>query len=221
MPTDQAYTPAAGYHWLTPLYDVGVAVLTREHRWRSALVEQLRPANDDVILDVGCGTGSLLMRIGRATPSARLIGVDPDSTVLARARKRFAKERLLVELNCGFARRVAELMGGRRATKIVSSLVFHQIPMAEKEAAFAAMYDALDGNGELHIADYGLQRTRLMRGLFRTVIQNLDGRANTEPNARGILPELMRAAGFRNVEERVVILTPSGSISLYRATRPS
>lgn len=221
MTPDQTYTPAAGYHWLTPLYDVGVAVLTREHRWRSALIEQVRPVPDDVILDVGCGTGSLLVRIGRTTPAARLIGIDPDPAVLARARKRFAREGLSVELHRGFARQAAELMDERRATKVVSSLVFHQIPMIEKEAALAAMYDVLGSRGELHIADYGLQRTRLMRVLFSSVIQNLDGRANTEPNARGVLPELMRAAGFRDVTERVVIPTPSGSISLYRGGRRS
>lgn len=58
------------------------------------------------------------------------------------------------------------------------------------------MHQTLLDHGELHIADYGLQRTWLMRTLFRSVIQNLDGRTNTEPNARGVLPELMRAAGF-------------------------
>jgi hypothetical protein len=93
--------------------------------------------------------------------------------------------------------------------------------MEEKGAALAAMYAALGAGGELHIADYGLQRTPLMRALFRGVVQNLDGRVNTEPNARGVLPELMHAAGFRSVEETLVIPTLSGSISLYRGIRAS
>lgn len=91
--------------------------------------------------------------------------------------------------------------------------------MEEKAAALAAMHAALGAGGEVHIADYGLQRTPLMRGLFRAIIQNLDGRVNTQPNADGILPELMHAAGFRSVEEMLVIPTLSGSISLYRGTR--
>jgi hypothetical protein len=49
------------------------------------------------------------------------------------------------------------MMDERRATKVVSSLVFHQVPMIEKEAALAAMYNALGRRGELHVADYGLQ----------------------------------------------------------------
>lgn len=93
--------------------------------------------------------------------------------------------------------------------------------MEEKVAALAAMYAALEDGGELHIADYGLQRTPLMRALFRGVIQNLDGRVNTESNARGVLPDLMRAAGFRSVEETLGIPTISGSISLYRGIRNS
>lgn len=219
MSVEPAYTPAAGHHWLTPIYDLGVAALTREAQWRGALVEQLDPKMNDTIVDIGCGTGSLLLRLGRAAPSARLIGIDPDPAVMARAQARFAAAGLSVELHVGFARQMAELVGDKRPTKIISSLVFHQVPMEEKEAAFASIFRALGTGGELHIADYGLQRTRLMRTLFRSIIQNLDGQANTEPNARGVLPGLMAVAGFRNVEETNVIATLSGSISLYRAMR--
>jgi len=219
MPPDLTFTPAAGHQWLTPFYDFGVAALTREHRWRSALIAQVRPGAGDVIVDVGCGTGSLLVRLGQAAPSARLMGIDPDPAVLARARKKVAVAGLSVELHIGFARQAAELLERWRPTKVLSSLVFHQVPMEEKVAALAAMYAALGAGGEVHIADYGLQRTPLMRALFRAIIQNLDGRVNTEPNARGVLPDLMREAGFRCVEETLVIPTLSGSLSLYRGVR--
>ena len=157
--------------------------------------------------------------MGKIAPSARLVGIDPDPAVLARARRRIGEAGLSVELHIGFARQAAELLQGIRPTKITSSLVLHQVPMKEKIDALAAMHSALEPGGELHMADYGRQRTRLMRTLFRLVVQNLDGRENTEPNARGVLPELMRQAGFRRVEETVVITTISGSISLYRAER--
>jgi hypothetical protein len=47
-------------------------------------------------------------------------------------------------------------------------------------------------------------------------VQNLDGFENTQPNADGILPVLMREAGFARVEELHCIGTPTGSISIYR-----
>lgn len=221
MPSDPSYTPAAGRHWLTPFYDFGVAALTREHQWRNALLAQIRPIAGDVIVDVGCGTGSLLIRLGRAAPSARLIGIDPDPVVSARAQRRAMAAGVAIELHIGFARQTAELVEEQSPTKVVSSLLFHQVSMEEKVAALAAMYEALRTGGEVHIADYGLQRTPLMRALFRTIIQNLDGRVNTQPNACGILLDLMRQAGFRSVEETLVIPTVSGSISLYRGTRTS
>lgn len=219
MGRDPTYTPAAGYHWLTPFYDAGLATLTREHRWRSALLTQMKPSADDVIVDVGCGTGSLLLLLGKAAPTARLIGIDPDPAMLARTRTRLAAGGLSAELHQGFAHETADLLKGQQSTKVVSSLVFHQVPIAKKTTGLAAMYAALGPGGEIHIADYGLQRTRIMRALFRTLIQNLDGRVNTEPNARGVLPDLMRATGFRNVEETLVVPTLSGSISLYRGWR--
>jgi hypothetical protein len=92
------------------------------------------------------------------------------------------------------------------------------VPLAEKRAGLAAMRAALVSGGELHVGDYGLQRTRLMRRLFR-IVQEGDGYENTEPNAQGVLPVLMREVGFANVAETAVIPTPTGSISLYRAER--
>jgi hypothetical protein len=71
----------------------------------------------------------------------------------------------------------------------------------------------------LHIADYGWQRTPAMRLAFR-IVQSLDGFAGTQPNADGCLPVLMREAGFAGVMETSVIPTLTGSISLYRATKP-
>ncbi|HWD77729.1 MAG TPA: hypothetical protein VG497_02580 [Kribbella sp.] len=68
------------------------------------------------------------------------------------------------------------------------------------------------------LADYGLQRTWLMRAAFR-VVQFVDGRADTQPNADGILPELIAAAGFSAVREVHVVPTVTGSISVLTAYR--
>ncbi|GIK49864.1 MAG: hypothetical protein BroJett013_25610 [Alphaproteobacteria bacterium] len=216
MTRSDDYTPALGRREWTGLYDLAIALMTREGRWRRALVAQCAPRAGETILDAGCGTGTLMTLMARRAPGVHLIGLDPDPEVLERARRRLAGAE--VEFTRGFARD-ADMIGRARADKVVSSLVFHQTPMAEKRAGFKAMWRALRPGGEVHIADYGLQRTALMRMLFRQV-QRLDGFENTEPNAQGVLPELMREAGFLDVAERVVIPTPTGSISLYSARKP-
>jgi ubiquinone/menaquinone biosynthesis C-methylase UbiE len=212
---ERDYVPAAPQLWL---YDFLVAILTRESRWRRALLEQIAPRDADSIADVGCGTASLLALIGKAARPVVLIGIDPDAAVLERARRKLARLGARAELAIGYARDAAALLAGRRINKIASSLMFHQVPPAEKRAGLAAMHTALIAGGELHVADYGLQRTALMRKLFR-IVQHGDGYENTEPNALGVLPELMREVGFHGVEETAVIPTPTGSISLYRARR--
>ena len=209
------YVPAAPQLWL---YDSLIAALTRESRWRGALLRQIDPKAEDLIADIGCGTGTLLALIGRTARSAVLIGVDPDERILERARRKVADAGVSVRFQIGYARDAAALLDGRRINKIVSSLVFHQVPMSEKKAGLAAVCAALVPGGQLHVADYGLQRTALMRRLFRIVGAG-DGYENTEPNARGVLPELMKEVGLRRVEETAVIPTPTGSISLYRAER--
>jgi ubiquinone/menaquinone biosynthesis C-methylase UbiE len=212
---ERDYIPAAPQLWL---YDFLVAALTRESRWRPALLSQIDPSAGDSIADIGCGTGTLLALIAATVRPAVLIGIDPDPAILKRARRKIGRVGATVDFRIGYMRDTDTVLDGHRVNKITSSLVFHQVPMDEKRAGLAAMRTALVSGGELHVADYGLQRSRLMRRLFR-IVQAGDGYKNTEPNAQGVLPELMKEVGFESVQETLVVPTPTGSISLYRAVR--
>lgn len=215
--SEQGFTPALGRAEWTGFYDTAIAIATREGRWRRALLDAIDPQSGELILDVGCGTGTMLLALRARAPGARLVGLDPDPEVLARAEKKMRGRIDDIALLNGFARDAARHI--RDADKVYSSLVFHQVPIAEKQNGFEAILDALKPGGVFHLCDYGLQRTPLMRQLFKQV-QNLDGFENTEPNARGVLPALLVQAGFDEIEERTIIPTPTGSISLYRALKP-
>ncbi|GAA5174566.1 hypothetical protein GCM10023321_78670 [Pseudonocardia eucalypti] len=215
--SERAFTPALGRLAPTRFYD-SVTALTRERRWRGLVVTHLAPRPDDVIVDVGCGTGSQALLLHRAAPGARIIGVDPDPEVLGIARAKARKAGAAVEWRPGMGDALADVVGTGAASAVVSSLVLHQCPMAMKRAMLASMYAALRPGGRLVIADFGWQRTRPMRLAFR-IVQLADGRRDTQPNADGVLPGLIAGARFRDVREAEVVPTPGGSISIYTARR--
>ena len=76
-----------------------------------------------------------------------------------------------------------------------------------------------EADGALYIADYGEQRSRLMRWLSRLTIQQLDGVHDTQPNADGLLPFLMREAGFDDIRELENFRTPTGAIGILHARK--
>ncbi len=211
---EREYVPALGQHWLTPLYDAAIAATTRENKWRAALIERLAPSAGDVVLDIGCGTGTLAGRIKHAAPAVTMIGIDPDPEVLKIAKSKADRRLLKIEFVEGFGDEIVEKLGSRGITKIVSSLVFHQVPFEGKESILCAAHDLLPSGGEIFVADFGEQKTGFMRACFKTV-QRLDGYEYTQPNADGCLPILMKDVGFDDVKEELVLPTIVGSISLY------
>ncbi|WP_205876060.1 class I SAM-dependent methyltransferase [Mycobacterium camsae] len=215
----QAFTPAAGDPKCSKYYDTVIALLTREGRWRWATIAQLELRPGATVVDIGCGTASLAMRMKQHQPLTRVIGVDPDPQVLDIAAAKTRRAGVQIEFVQGMGDRAVELTRPGIADKVVSSLVLHQCPVPMKEAIIANMFALLRPGGELVIADFGLQRDALMRLGFR-IVQFADGKRDTQPNADGILPGLIAKAGFVGVAKVSVIRTVSGSISVYRATRP-
>lgn len=212
--TDGSYTPPLGTGD-TADYDRAIRRWTREMRWRDAMIGLLAARPGETVIDVGCGTGSFAVMLKAAALGIRVIGIDPDEEALAIARAKGQAAGADIQWERGFARDI----GSRAADAVTSSLMFHQVPMAEKRAGLAAMHAALRPGGRLVIADYGRQQG-LMRLLFRLTIQRLDGVTDTQPNADGVLPELVRAAGFDNVREAARIHTITGTIALIIADRP-
>ena len=216
--SDKTFTPALGRFAPTRFYDPVVA-LTRERLWRSMTVMHVAPRPGDVIVYVGCGTGSLALPLARVEPRARIVGVDPDPAVLAAARRKAHAVDATVRWQSGLGDELVALLGAGSADTVVSSLVLHQCPIPAKQAILASMCAVLRPGGKLVIADYGRSgRSRTMRLAFRTV-QLADGKEDTQPNADGALPGLMSGAGFRDVREAEVVPTVTGSISVYVARR--
>jgi len=148
------YLPAAGKHWLLPLYDPLLALLTGERQWRGRIIASLDLKRGDRVVDVGCGTGTLAIMAKQAEPGAEIIGVDPDPNALALGRKKAARKGVAVSFQRGFGDETATLVGADGATKAVSSLALHHMPRETHLQTIAAMRDALRPGGAIRIADF-------------------------------------------------------------------
>lgn len=211
------FTAAAGRFLPTSAYDRLLALLTREATWRAKLLEALAPEPGERILDVGSGTGSLAILIKQAQPGARIVGLDPDPEARGIAGAKAEIAGVEIDWHSGFARDAANF---GQFDKVVSSLVFHQVPIEEKRAGLEAMFKATRPDGRVVIADYALQRSWLMRQAFK-IVQSADGRTNTQPNADGFLEqELGRICGAPQTAAWCLD-TPTGTISIFSAVPAS
>lgn len=212
--TSDRYVPALRFAALTPLYDALVVRLTREApvKERLAAAAEVRPGMR--LLDLGCGTGTLLAAIARSRNGALLSGIDADPRMLERAREKLARFDSAIELIEGRAEALP--FEDSRFDRVVSSLFFHHLSPAAKVAVAREVRRVLAPAGELWIADWGPPRELASRVGFG-VVRLLDGFALTRDNRTGLVPARLRAGGFADVEVMGSERTPLGTIELIRA----
>jgi ubiquinone/menaquinone biosynthesis C-methylase UbiE len=210
------YVPAARWHALTRLYDPIVAATMRERRFRGALADLVAAALPEggSLVDVGCGTGTFAIAFAARRPDARVVGVDGDPAILALAgRKPGAGAVDWLEGLAG-----ALPLPDASADAVTMSLLLHHLLPADKHAALADARRVLRPGGRLHIADWGRPHDPAMRATF-TLLQVIDGFANTRDHSAGRLPAIVAAAGFGSVATHARLRTAFGSLEILSAAR--
>lgn len=213
---DEGIVRALGPHLGVALYDPIVALVMREQLFRGRLVAQVlagRPADAPLdVVELGCGTGTNSIRIAAA--GARVIGVDADPEILARARRKEGAD--AVEWRSG---RVED-PGLRESScdRVVLSLVLHHLPDEAKLITLEAAHRLLRPGGRIHVADWGPPADPLMRLAFAG-LQRVDGKANTQSMADGKLPTFLTGSDFTTVKTHDRLRTAGGLLELTSAVR--
>lgn len=205
------YTPGLGRPLLTPAYDLVVTMLGFGASFQRQVAEAATPTAGQSVLDMGCGTGTLLRQLAAREPAARYTGIDPDPAMIEKARTRLPYS---VDLRVGDAR---ELPFPDGAFDIVmSTLVFHHMTDAVKAAAAAEAHRVLLPGGQLLLVDFGSPPSRLS-AILLNLGSLIDGKANMRANLTGSLPTALHDAGFSDVKE---IRPPYRAARFYRCHRP-
>src|SRR5690242_14342724 len=119
---------------------------------RKALVDQAALRSDQRVLEVGCGTGSLVMQIKKLYPHVEVVGLDPDPKALARARRKAASAAASIQFDIGFAGQLP--YPDAEFDRVFSSFMFHHLPADEKEKMLSEVRRVPKSDGELHLLDF-------------------------------------------------------------------
>jgi ubiquinone/menaquinone biosynthesis C-methylase UbiE len=203
------YLPGAGHDALLPCYDLMSRLLGMK-RVHQALIAQAELDDCRRVLEIGCGTGNLILRAKRGYPQVEAIGCDPDPLALDRARRKTNE----IRFERGYAQRLPYEDG--EFDRVLSSMMLHHVGDDAKTAAAQEVFRVLRPGGRLHLVDIGGNMTARDGATARLMMHN----HHAAGNLGDAIPRLLRDAGFDCTEVATHRQRFVGRLTYYRATRP-
>ena len=163
---NSGFVPAAGWRWLTPLYDCLCACAGLGTSFKRRMVTLAHIAPDDRVLDVGCGTGTLAILLAQSFPSCDVVALDPDPQVLAIARQK--AERRGIRVSFIQARAESIPFADCSFDVVFSTLMLHHLSDDRKTVALQEIHRLLDPKGRLLLADFDSSQSLMFIGKYRS-----------------------------------------------------
>jgi ubiquinone/menaquinone biosynthesis C-methylase UbiE len=210
--SQREFLPAAGRDVFLPLYDPLVSLMGFGRAGQELISHgNIEPGQH--VLDLGCGTGTLMVMLKRQYSAVDVVGLDPDSKALERARKKAMRAEVSVQVDQGFATELPYREGS--FDRVFSSFMFHHLNEEERETTLREVLRVLKPGGSFHLLDFVTDDSA--HGFFERLI---GGHALMKTNTNERILELIKRAGFTNVTK-----TKEGSMlfglmrtSYFRAT---
>src|SRR6266516_3507562 len=187
--------PALGKDWLTPFFDLLLEMMGLGKALTARVLERADIQDGERVLDVGCGTATLLIAAKSRSPLAQMVGVDTDERVLQIARKKIVQHQVEVEVEQAGAEQLPFPPASFEV--VMSSLVFHHLPTEIKHQAMHEIYRVLTPGGRFLLADFGKPQGVLLSTFFALGrLVQADEARYIQDNKAGKLPVFLKEVGF-------------------------
>ena len=152
-----------------------------------------RPADGEVVVDLGCGSGEFTAKVAALVPHGRVIGVDPSASMLEVARQHAAPHLTFVE---SAAEAVDEVVEAGSVDVVLSRAMLHWLPQDRHPRLFGAIRTVLRPGGVVHVEGGGPGNIPRILPLLRDVAQRHDLPGPPPFPDPGTELEVVEAAGF-------------------------
>jgi SAM-dependent methyltransferase len=179
----------------------GYAVAAGHHRsFDDWFLDRLPPEKGDTVLDLGCGSGEFTAHLAEIVAEGKVIGVEPDTSMLEVARRH---DHPRLEFVRGSAEDFDQLIDRGSVDKVMSRSMLHWIPLGSYSRVFEAVFHVLRPGGWFHSESAGAGNVPKVM----TVVSDLAAEFGLPtpplfPDA-GVVFDLVEEAGFEIPPEGV------------------
>lgn len=171
------------------------AVQSGHHRsFDDWFLDQHPPGPNDRVVDAGCGSGEFSVRVAGLVPQGRVVGVEPDLSMLRAAERHVADN---LEFRQGRFQELDEVCERSWADLVVSRAVLHWIALTDHERCYRAVWRVLRPGGWFHAESGGSGNAQRLQRVLDDIAAGLDLRPAvvTFPDP-GVVFELLERSGF-------------------------
>ena len=163
--------------------------------WRRRVVRRVRRLKPERVLDVATGTGDLAIKMAKAMPKAKIMGVDLSENMLSVAAEKVRRQGL--DDHIALYQGDAENLDVANGLVDVATVAFGVRNFGNVEQGLSEIWRALRSGGHLIVLEFSTPRNFLVRKLYQFysnhVMKPVGGLVSKDRKAYDYLPDSIAA----------------------------